>query len=172
MTSKTEKFSDFSVTIILFWPGHLAQDTCVLAQDTCVLAQDTCVSGQDACVLAHDTCVSGQDTCALRHNTCVLGQDMMMICRILVFWGGLGYGSGGLGYVSYLKSRPVNCVKDALLCLLCLIACKGLLDGPETRQSICLIVRPIKLTLSLTTSTQAVLCILSYISTGVRSAPL
>ena len=55
-----------------------------------------------------DTCVSGQDTCALRHNTCVLGQDMMMICRILVFWGGLGYGSGGLGYVSYLKSRPAS----------------------------------------------------------------
>ena len=34
---------------------------------------------------------------------------------------------------------------------------EGLLDGSEVRQSICLIVRPIKLTLSLTTSTQAVL---------------
>ena len=36
---------------------------------------------------------------------------------------------------------------------------KGLLDGPEIKHSIYLIVRPMKLTLSLTTTTQAVLCI-------------
>ena len=42
----------------------------------------------------------------------------------------------------------------------------------EIRQGICLIVGPIKLTLSLTTSTQAVLCISFPIYTGARSAPL
>ena len=39
---------------------------------------------------------------------------------------------------------------------------KGLFDDPEIRQSIFLIVRPIKLTLSWTTSSQAVVCILPY----------
>ena len=49
---------------------------------------------------------------------------------------------------------------------------KGLPDGPELRQSICLIARPIKVTLSLTTSTQAVLCILPYLYEGVKRPPI
>ena len=49
---------------------------------------------------------------------------------------------------------------------------KCLPEVPEIRQSICLIVRPIKVTLSLTTSTQSVQCILSYIYRGALRAPV
>ena len=45
-------------------------------------------------------------------------------------------------------------------------------DCPEIRHRLCLIERPIKLTLSLTTSTQAVVRILLYIYIGARSALL
>ena len=49
---------------------------------------------------------------------------------------------------------------------------KAFLDAPEIRQSICLIVRTIKLTLSLTTSTQAVLCSLYYTFRAALRAPI
>ena len=76
------------------------------------------------------------------------------------------------------KNLKVLNLRNTLYWQLCLMfkiefqkLSKGLLDGPEIRQSICLIVRPIKLTLSLTTPTQSVQCILSHMYMGARSAP-
>ena len=62
----------------------------------------------------------------------------------------------GLSRIDRLSSALLDIQKSS----------KGWFDGPEIRQSICLIVRTIKLTLSSTTSTQAVLCILHHTYRG------